>query len=44
MTANLIHALPDSGQAAAVAMPAAAAPRHEMPARDLIAELAGRAG
>lgn len=43
MIANLIPVLTGSGQAAAVAVPAAA-PRHEMPACDLIVGLAGRAG
>ena len=44
MIANLIPVLTGSGQAAAVAVPAAAAPRHEMPACDLVVGLAGRAG
>lgn len=44
MSANLIPAPAGPGQAAAVVMPAAAAPRHEMPAADLVAGLAGRAG
>jgi hypothetical protein len=40
MTANLILALAGPGQAAV----AAAVSRHEMPARGLVAGLAGRAG
>jgi len=43
MSTNLILALSGSGRPTAVAIPAAA-PRHEMPAGDLVAGLAGRAG
>jgi hypothetical protein len=44
MTANLILALAGPGQAAVAALRAAAVSRHEMPARRLVAGLAGRAG
>jgi hypothetical protein len=44
VTANLVTALAGPGQATVAAMPAAAASRLKVPARGLVAGLAGRAG